>query len=207
MMAEEFRFEGKVLEAVRHCRAMLAALGIDGAHDGRTPTRYVRALAELTRGLRVDPREHLATQFPPVSAEPGIIVVQGVPFTSVCEHHILPFHGTATVAYLPKPGADIVGLSKLARLVAEYAARPQVQERLTEQVVSAIMDELPAAGAAAVVRGTHTCMGLRGACTGMTAAMVTTAVAGELRQHPHVTQWQIAAAPLLSGSPTASVVL
>jgi GTP cyclohydrolase I len=161
---------------------MLAELGIVG--DDNTPGRLVRALAELTGGLREDPRRHLEVRFPPTSSTPGLIVVTDVPFTSVCEHHVLPFTGTATVAYLPREGQEIVGLSKLARLVQGYAARPQVQERLTDQVVTALMEVLDPAGAACAVRGVHSCMSLRGAKTGQSAAMATCQYAGELAAEP-----------------------
>lgn len=169
--------------ASQHATAMLDALGIHG--DATTPHRLVRALHELTRGRAIDPRRHLAVQFPPTSTTPGIIVVEDVPFVSVCEHHVLPFTGHATVAYLPKPGQPIVGLSKLARLVQDYAARPQVQERLTDQVVTALMDVLDPAGAACAVRGTHSCMALRGARTGTSSAMTTTGFAGVLAGDPY----------------------
>lgn len=153
-------------------------LGLAG--DEETPRRFVRALAELCHGVTVDPRRHLAVTFPPVATDPGLIVVRDVPFASVCAHHLLPFHGTATVAYLPKPDAEIVGLSKLARLVRDYAARPQVQEQLAADVLSAIMSVLGARGAAVHLRGVHTCMSLRGAGTGTDAAMVTRDYAGDL---------------------------
>ncbi|TDC28493.1 GTP cyclohydrolase I FolE [Micromonospora sp. 15K316] len=170
-------------DATWHAAAMLKHLGITGDDD--TPARLVRALHELTAGRLTDPRQHLTVQFPPVSSTPGVIVVEDVPFTSVCEHHVLPFTGHATVAYLPHPEQPIVGLSKLARLVQDYAARPQVQERLTGQVVDALLDVLQPAGAACAVRGTHSCMALRGARTGTNSAMTTVAFAGVLATDPY----------------------
>lgn len=165
-----------------HARGLLKALGIHGDDD--TPGRMARALHELAAGRLGDPRRHLAVQFPPASTDPGLIVVTDVPFVSLCEHHILPFAGVATVAYLPCPDSQIVGLSKLARLVQEYAARPQVQERLADQVVTALQDVLDPRGAACAVRGSHTCMALRGARTGMGSAMTTVQFAGELQADP-----------------------
>ncbi|MBM0203540.1 GTP cyclohydrolase I [Micromonospora sp. STR1s_5] len=162
---------------------MLRYLGVHG--DQETPGRLVRALHEMTRGRLMDPRRHLAVQFPPTGLDPGPVIVEDVPFVSVCEHHVLPFTGVATVAYLPKPGQPIVGLSKLARLVQEYAARPQVQERLTDQVVTALMEVLAPAGAACAVRGVHSCMTLRGARTGQSSAMTTVQYAGVLRNDPY----------------------
>jgi GTP cyclohydrolase I len=168
--------------AIEYAADMLDALGIAG--DNETPGRLVRALHELTHGRLEDPRAHLQVQFPPPASKPGLIVVTDVPFTSVCEHHVLPFTGVATVAYLPSPGAKIVGLSKLARLVQGYAARPQVQERLTDQVVTALMDVLDPEGAACAVRGVHSCMALRGARTGVSAAMTTAQYGGSPGARP-----------------------
>ncbi len=190
MMTGERRLD-PAHDAVEHAAKMLAALGIVG--DERTPLRLVWALDELTRHRGDDPARHLGVRFPPVrqyadnsAGQPALVVVTDVPFVSVCEHHVLPFTGIATVAYLPAPGDHIVGLSKLARLVQEYAARPQVQERLTDQVVTAIMGELTPRGAACAVRGHHTCMGLRGARAGAEARMVTVQYAGSL----HVDPWR-----------------
>lgn len=166
---------------------MLKHLDIGGDDD--TPARLVKALHELTRGRLTDPRDHLAVQFPPTSAVPGVIVVEDIPFVSVCEHHVLPFTGVATVAYLPRPGDAIVGLSKLARLVQDYAARPQVQERLTDQVITALMEVLDPAGAAAAIRGVHSCMALRGARTGVSAAMTTSQYAGVMAEDPFRTEF------------------
>ncbi|PRX97829.1 GTP cyclohydrolase I [Allonocardiopsis opalescens] len=167
-------------EAVAHAEAMLSLLGIacDTESTRDTPRRFVRALAELTRGTRLDPGRHLRVRFPPESACQGVIAAVDVPFVAVCEHHLLPFPGRAAVAYLPAPGARIVGLSKLARLLQEYAARPQVQERLGEQVVAALTAELDTRGAACLIRAEHACMTLRGA-QAHGAAMVTTHLAGE----------------------------
>jgi GTP cyclohydrolase I len=111
-----------------------------------------------------------------------MIIVPGVPFVSLCEHHLLAFTGTATLAYVPAPGARIVGLSKLARLAREYAARPQVQERLGDQIVQAIARNLNTAGAACIIRSTHTCMTIRGV-RAAGAAMVTSHLTGEFREN------------------------
>lgn len=188
-----------IADAQRHCRAMLDALGIHG--DDRTAARHVRALAELTSGMWTNPADHLHVQFPPVGDDPGMVAVQRIPFTSVCEHHVLPFWGTATVAYVPKPGGAIVGLSKLARLVHGYARRPQVQERLAHDIAAAIMAELPAAGAAVAMRGVHTCMALRGAATGTGAAMTTTTTLGVIADEPYRGEWHAVANNELNGTP------
>lgn len=171
-------------KAALHATAMLEALDIAG--DEQTPMRLVRALDELTRYRFTSPDAHLGVRFPPPIAggTPGLIVVTDIPFTSVCEHHLLPFSGVATVAYLPERGQRIVGLSKLARVVKEFAGRPQVQERLTGNIAAAIHQLLDADGAACAIRATHSCMALRGACTGLGSAMVTVSYAGDLDRGP-----------------------
>lgn len=189
----------QLAEAAAHCAYMLAALGIHG--DERTPARHVRALAQLTAGVHEDPIDHLGVQFPAVSADPGLIGVTAVPFASLCAHHALPFAGTFAVAYLPKPGGNIVGLSKLTRLVTGYATRPQVQERLAAQVLTALMAGLPARGAAIAIRATHSCMALRGARTGPTAAMVTVDHAGDLLNDPWRGEFAALARTVLAGVP------
>jgi GTP cyclohydrolase I len=149
--------------AIHHARAMLAELGIpcDDESTADTPARLVMALRDLTWGMRDDPARHLARTFPFESHDAGMIAVPGIEFVSVCEHHILPFTGTATVAYIPTPGARIVGLSKLPRLVLGYAARPQMQEHLGRQIVDTITYRLDTVGAAVSIRSVHTCMTLR----------------------------------------------
>lgn len=152
-----------LVAAEAHCRAMLTALGIPTDHDGvrATPRRFVRALHEMTRGRLLDPGRHLDTTFPNEGA--GEVLIDGIRFSAVCEHHLLPFTGTAVVAYLPAAGARIAGLSKIPRLVTEFAARPQVQERLTRQIVETIDARLDTAGAACMIRAEHACMSCRGA--------------------------------------------
>lgn len=183
------------LAAIEHYRQALDLLGVVG--DEHTPARAVRALVEMTGGLDTDPARHLGVTFPPVSAEPGLVSVTRVPFTSICAHHLLPFHGVAAVAYLPKPFGDIVGLSKLHRLLDGYARRPQVQERIGAQVVQALMSHSKAAGAAVALRGVHSCMALRGTRTGPDAAMVTIETAGELRNDPWHGQFMAVAAGVI----------
>lgn len=167
-------------EAEAAARALLELLSVDiSAEDlTETPSRMVRALAELTAGLRgPDPSDVLDRTFAAPTEHPQMVAMTGIAFTSVCEHHILPFTGTAVVAYLPQPGARIVGASKLARLVTGYAARPQMQERLGEQVTAAIMTRLGAQGAGCVLTADHTCLTLRGARSS-SARMITSHLAG-----------------------------
>lgn len=188
--------EHALAQAAAHAREMFAALGIDcdTASAERTPHRFVRALAEMTRGLHLDPARHLRVQFPPESAEQGIIAAVDVPFVALCEHHILPFAGRATVAYLPRPNARIVGLSKLARVLQEYGARPQVQERLGGQVVDALTRNLDSLGAACLIRSEHACMTRRGA-RAHGAAMVTTHLTGRFGTDPNLHAQVLALAP------------
>lgn len=176
----------EIVEASDHTRALLTLLGVPvTAHTMDTPERWARSLMEMTNGLRTDPALLLERTFPPESDDPGMIVVPGVPFTSLCEHHMLPFSGMATVGYLPKASAPIVGLSKLARVVQGYAARPQVQERLGAQVVEAITAKLLCDGAGCVIRSAHTCMTNRGV-RAQGATMITSHLVGRFRDDPQV---------------------
>ena len=147
---------GRVLPpgAEQAATALLTALGVVCNPDGmaETPARFAAALAELTAGLRQpDPAAHLLRTFEPGGPHPSMIAAAGLEFVSVCEHHMLPFYGTAAVAYLPHPGARVAGVSKLARLVAGYAARPQMQERLGRQVVDALAGQLDIQGAGCLI--------------------------------------------------------
>ena len=162
-------------------RRLLQSIGEDPTRDGLlvTPGRYVRALGDLTRGYDADPATILATVFSEHHDE--MIVLRDVPFWSLCEHHMLPFHGVAHIGYVPSSGSGkIVGLSKLARLLDCYARRLQVQERLTDQVATALMEHLDAAGAACVIEGTHLCMAMRG--VEKAGVMVTSSLLGVMRE-------------------------
>ncbi len=149
--------EHRIADAVRE---ILLAVGEDPDREGllKTPHRVARAYGELFAGLREDPRKHLATVFTADYDE--VVVLRDIPFASVCEHHLLPFTGRASVAYIPS--GKVVGLSKLARLVEGYARRPQIQEQLTVQICEALMDALQPKGAAVVVEAVHSCMTIRG---------------------------------------------
>jgi GTP cyclohydrolase I len=143
-----------------------------------TPDRVLRAFLEMTSGYSEDPAEILARKFDVERAD-ELIVVRHVQFTSLCEHHLLPFSGEAYVGYLP--GDRVAGLSKLARLVDCFARRLQVQERMTKQIADALMEHLEARGAGVVIRAQHSCMGCRGVRKS-TADMVTSAILGRLRE-------------------------
>ena len=141
---------------------ILEALGEDPQRDGllRTPARVAKMYAEVFAGLREGPEHHLEVQFE--AGHDEMVMVKDIPFYSMCEHHLLPFHGQAHVAYVPGEEGKITGLSKLARLVEAYARRPQVQERLTSQVADKLMQALDPRGALVVIEAEHLCMSMRG---------------------------------------------
>jgi len=139
---------------------ILEAIGEDPHRDGlrNTAQRVARMYAEIFQGLHQDPRDHLGVCFDEQHDE--MVLVKDIPFYSMCEHHLLPFHGSAHVAYLPS--GKVLGLSKIARVVEGFAQRPQVQERLTSQIADLLMTELDALGVGVVMEATHTCMTMRG---------------------------------------------
>ena len=141
-------------------REILLAVGEDPDREGlcETPERVARMYAEMFAGLDKDPRELLQKTFTQKYDE--MVIVKDIGFESICEHHLLPFLGKAHVAYLPN--GKIVGLSKLARVVEVLSRRPQVQERMTEELADLLMDELDARGVGVILEATHTCMTIRG---------------------------------------------
>lgn len=141
---------------------LLTALAVPrDDHTADTPNRVAKSLLELLSGYGEDPSLHLDTTFPgPEDA--GVVVLSGLRFTSLCAHHLLPFTGTGTVAYLPKPRQPIVGLSKLARVLDGYSRRLQTQEWLGRDVADALVAKLDPAGAAVILTSHHDCMGIRG---------------------------------------------
>jgi GTP cyclohydrolase I len=150
------------LEAIEGAvRTILEAIGEDPTREGLvdTPRRVARMYAEVFDGLRQNPREILERVF--VQEEHReLVMVKDIPFYSMCEHHLVPFHGSAHVAYLPK--GTLTGLSKLARLVEAYARRPQLQERLTTQIADTLMDTVEPYGVLVVIEAEHLCMSMRG---------------------------------------------
>ncbi len=159
-------------------REILIAVGEDPDREGlrRTPQRVARMYAELFAGLHQDPVPMLEAAFSEEYDE--LVVLRDITFNSMCEHHLMPFEGVAHVAYLPD--AQVVGISKLARVVDIFAKRPQVQERLTTQICDLIMDKVRAQGAAVVIKATHTCMTCRGVRK-PGSLMVTSAMRGRCR--------------------------
>lgn len=169
-------------EGVRRAvRDLLIAIGEDPDRDGlrETPDRMARAYEEMFAGLREDPGAHVEKVFDVGHDE--MVLVRDIPMYSVCEHHLLPFHGVAHIAYIPSEDGHVTGLSKLARLVEGYARRPQVQERLTAQVADAMVERLGVRGVLVVVEAEHLCMSMRGVRK-PGASTVTSAVRGQLRE-------------------------
>jgi GTP cyclohydrolase I len=146
----------------RAVRELLAAVGEDPDRDGLldTPARVARMLAETLAGIHEDPRRHLTTTFE--AGHDEIVLVCDIPFSSTCEHHMVPFLGQAHVGYLPGEDGRITGLSKIARLVDGYARRLQVQERLTTQIAVALETVLEPRGVIVVLEAEHMCMSIRG---------------------------------------------
>ena len=141
-------------------REILAAVGEDPEREGlrETPERVARMYEEMFAGLRKDPASVLKKTF--VEKYDEMVLVKDITFDSMCEHHLLPFFGRAHIAYIPN--GKIVGLSKIARAVEMVARRPQVQERMTEELAELVMNELGAQGAGVVLEASHTCMSIRG---------------------------------------------
>lgn len=144
----------------RAVREILIAVGEDPDREGlvETPDRVARMYAEVFQGLHQEPGFYLEKTFTQTYDE--MVVVRDIGFASFCEHHLLPFTGKAHVAYIPK--GQVVGLSKIPRVVDALARRPQLQERLTQELAELLMEKLDARGVAVVMEASHSCMTLRG---------------------------------------------
>lgn len=166
----------------RAVRELLLAIGEDPDRDGleRTPRRVAEMYAEIAAGAYEDPRQHLEVVFD--AGHDEIVVAREIPLYSICEHHLMPFHGQAHVAYLPNEKGQICGLSKIHRVVQGYARRLQVQERMTTQIADAIEDGLAPRGVFVVIEAEHLCVSMRGVrMPGST--LVTSAVRGHFRHN------------------------
>uniref|UniRef100_UPI0038CD2341 GTP cyclohydrolase I FolE n=1 Tax=Streptomonospora mangrovi TaxID=2883123 RepID=UPI0038CD2341 len=161
-------------------REILLAIGEDPDRDGLrdTPARVARAYEEQFAGLHQNPEDVLTTVFEAGHEE--MVLVRDIELYSTCEHHLVPFYGSAHVGYIPNSTGQITGLSKIARLVDVFARRPQVQERLTTQVADAIMTHLDPRGVIVVIEAEHLCMTMRGVRK-PGAKTVTSAVRGDFR--------------------------
>jgi GTP cyclohydrolase IA len=170
--------DARVARAVRE---ILAAIGDDPDREGlrETPERVAEAYAQLFSGLYEDPTSYLQATFDEGARD--LVLVRDLPVASMCEHHMLPWTGKAHVGYVPN--GKVAGFSELARVVAGYARRPQLQERLTAQVADAVHGVLGAAGAIVVVEAVHTCMTMRNAETTGSVA-VTSAARGVFADEP-----------------------
>ncbi|MFB9834076.1 GTP cyclohydrolase I FolE [Actinoallomurus acaciae] len=172
--------QARIEKAVRE---ILIAVGENPDRDGLvdTPARVARAYAEQFAGMRQRPEDVLNTVFDADHDE--MVIVKDIEVYSMCEHHLVPFHGVAHVGYTPNDKGQITGLSKLARLVDVYARRPQVQERMTSQIADALVEVLSPRGVIVVVEAEHLCMTMRGVRK-PGAKTLTSAVRGDFRDEP-----------------------
>jgi GTP cyclohydrolase I len=141
---------------------LIEAIGDNPAREGLTgtPRRIAEMYEEIFNGMDKDPKQELVVGFEEGHRE--MVLVKDIPFYSMCEHHLLPFHGVAHVGYIPNADGRVVGASKLARVVEIVTHRPQLQERMTTQIAEAIVEALQPDGVAVVVRAEHLCMTMRG---------------------------------------------
>ena len=160
---------------------ILQAVGEDPEREGlkKTPERVARMYGELLGGMHEDPKKHLQSVFTENYDE--IVLLRNIPFYSICEHHLMPFIGKAHVAYLP--AGQVLGVSKLARIVDSFARRLQVQERLTDQIADFLMKSLQPIGVAVVLEASHSCMTIRG-IQKPGAVMVTSSLRGIFKKDP-----------------------
>jgi len=169
---------GRIEKAVKE---ILSAVGEDVRREGLkgTPERVAGMYVELLAGMREDPKKHLRSVFNEKYDE--IVLLRDIAFYSICEHHLMPFIGSAHVAYLPS--GMVLGVSKLARIVDCFARRLQVQERLTDQIADFLMDGLKPLGVAVVLEAAHSCMTIRG-IKKPGSVMVTSAIRGIFKKDP-----------------------
>ncbi len=181
-MPDQIPFQIDLERIARAVREILEAVGEDPDRDGlvRTPGRVAMMYAEVLAGLHEDPAEHLSVTFE--AGHDEMVMVKDIPIYSLCEHHLVPFHGHAHIAYIPGVDGRITGLSKLARVVDGFARRPQVQERLTTQVADALALALNPRGVLVVIEAEHLCMGMRGVRK-PGAITVTSAVRGIFKEN------------------------
>ncbi len=168
----------RIIKAVKE---ILIAVGEDTEREGlkKTPERVARMYAELLGGMHEDPKKHLKSTFTENYDE--IVLLRDIPFYSICEHHLMPFIGSAHVAYLPT--GNVLGISKLARIVDCFARRLQTQERLTFQIADFLMESLKSQGVAVIIESSHSCMTIRG-IKKPGSVMVTSALRGLFRRDP-----------------------
>jgi GTP cyclohydrolase I len=167
-------------------RGFLIAIGENPDREGLldTPKRVVKSWLELYSGYLKDPKEALSTVFKDGACD-EMVILKDIEFSSMCEHHVLPFIGKAHIGYLPN--GKVVGLSKLARLVDLFAKRLQIQEKMTQQVANTLMEVLEPKGVAVIIEAHHQCMSCRGVGKQDTK-MITSSMLGLFRDHLEVRQ-------------------
>lgn len=160
--------------------SLLEAIGEDPTREGvrGTPGRIADMYVELFSGMNMDAQTELAVSF--AEGHNEMVILRDIPFYSMCEHHLLPFYGVANVGYIPHAGGNVVGISKLARVVEIFARRPQIQERMTIQIADTIFNAINPEGVGVVIRAEHLCMTMRGVKKPGTS-VVTSAVRGTFR--------------------------
>jgi GTP cyclohydrolase I len=176
------------LEAIKDAvRTILKAVGEDPDRPGllETPRRVAHMYAEMFSGLSLDPARHLKVTFPEQYDE--IVLIRDITFTSMCEHHLLPFTGVAHVAYIPN--GKVTGLSKIARVVEEVSRKPQVQERMTQTIAEMVNKHLSTSGVAVVISAEHSCMSIRGVRK-PGSRTITSALRGEFKDN-HLTRSEL----------------
>ncbi len=180
-MSAEKRAKVDIERIIKAVREILSAVGEDAEREGvkGTPARVAEMYDELLAGMNEDPKQHLQSVFREKYDE--IVLLRDIPFYSICEHHLMPFIGSAHVAYLPS--GLVLGVSKLARVVDCFARRLQVQERLTDQIADFIMDSLKPKGVAVVLEASHSCMTIRG-IKKPGSVMVTSSLRGIFKKDP-----------------------
>jgi GTP cyclohydrolase I len=180
-MAKKGRPAVDVERIEKAVKELLLAVGEDIERKGlkNTPKRVANMYTELLAGMREDPKKHVSGVFTEKYDE--IVLLRDIPFYSICEHHLMPFIGTAHVAYLPT--GTVLGVSKLARIVDCFARRLQVQERLTDQIADFIMSNLKPLGVAVVLEASHSCMTIRG-IKKPGSVMVTSSLRGVFKKDP-----------------------
>jgi GTP cyclohydrolase I len=161
-------------------RTILIAVGEDPERPGlvETPRRVAAMYAEMFAGLKLNPARHLEVTFPEQYDE--VVLIRDIAFTSMCEHHLLPFSGVAHVAYIPD--GKVIGLSKIARVVEEVSRKPQVQERMTQTIADMVNEHLYTSGVAVVISAEHSCMSIRG-IRKPGSRTVTSALRGEFKNN------------------------
>ena len=173
------------IESIKH---MMHLIGDDPNREGLldTPMRVINSWFELYAGYKQNPQDILGVVFEEkMEAHDEIVMCKNITFSSMCEHHMLPFHGVVHIGYLPNK--KVVGLSKLARLVECFSKRLQIQEHLTDQIVDSIMQYLEPQGAGVIVSAKHLCMSHRGV-KNATSEMVTSAMRGKFKDQPQTRQ-------------------